>query len=78
MAGKKVKGRKRHIIVDTMGSLLAVHVHKANLNDNTSGIIVAMQAYSAYPGIERFCADAGHCGAFIEEVRSCLQHFLID
>ena len=31
--GKKTKGRKRHIVTDTMGNLLAVNVHKANKHD---------------------------------------------
>ena len=31
--GKKVKGRKRHIVVDTMGNLLAISVHAANIHD---------------------------------------------
>jgi len=32
-AGKKVKGRKRHILVDTRGHLLKVVVHSANIQD---------------------------------------------
>lgn len=32
--GKKIKGRKRHIITDTMGLLLAVVVHAANVHDS--------------------------------------------
>jgi putative transposase len=32
--GKKIKGRKRHIIVDTMGLLLAVVVHAANIHNS--------------------------------------------
>ena len=32
-AGKKVKGRKRHILVDTMGHLLKVIVHRADVQD---------------------------------------------
>ena len=32
-AGKKVKGRKRHIVVDTLGLLLAVVVHTADFQD---------------------------------------------
>src|SRR3984893_17213913 len=32
-AGKKVKGRKRHIVTDSDGSLLAVQVHAANIQD---------------------------------------------
>ncbi len=34
--GKKIKGRKRHIVVDTMGLLLAVVVTAANLDDGIS------------------------------------------
>jgi len=36
--GKKVKGRKRHIVVDTMRNLFAVSVHAANIHDTKSGI----------------------------------------
>ena len=35
---KKVKGRKRHIVVDIMGNLLSVVVHAANIHDTKSGI----------------------------------------
>ncbi|AXQ78390.1 hypothetical protein DDV21_004500 [Streptococcus chenjunshii] len=41
--GKKVKGKKRHIVVDTMGNLLVVVVHAANSHNTTSGILVARQ-----------------------------------
>lgn len=36
-AGKKVKGRKRHLIVDSMGLLLTAVVHSAGLQDNRGG-----------------------------------------
>ena len=42
--GKKVKGRKRHIVVDTMGNLLAISVHAANIHDTKSGITPATKA----------------------------------
>jgi len=38
--GKKVKGRKRHIVVDTLGLLLAVVVTAANLDDGTHASLV--------------------------------------
>jgi len=57
--GKKTKGRKRHIVVDVMGNLLAVHVHAANIHDTKSGIIPGMEAFKKYPTIEKFCGDAG-------------------
>jgi len=34
----KIKGRKRHIVVDAMGNLLAVTVHAANIHDTKSGL----------------------------------------
>jgi len=37
-AGKRVKGRKRHIVTDTIGSLLAVQVHPANIQDNHGAV----------------------------------------
>ena len=48
-AGKKVKGRKRHIVVDTMGNMLAVCVHGANTHDTKSGIKPAKKAFAKYP-----------------------------
>jgi len=66
--GKKVKGRKRHIVVDTVGNLLAVVVHAANTHDTVAGIQPAIQAFEAYPTIEKFCADAGYRGTFEVDV----------
>ena len=75
--GKKTKGRKRHIVVDTMGNLLAVTVHAANTHDTKSGVHPALQAYSAYPTIEGFCADAGYRGTFVDEINDFLE-FRVD
>ena len=72
MGGKKVKGRKRHIVSDTMGNLLAVYVHSANTHDTKAGIYTAIRAYDAYPGIEKFCGDEGYKGTFVIEVKDFL------
>jgi len=40
-----MKGRKRHIVVDIMGNLLAVIVHAANIHDTKAGINPARQAF---------------------------------
>ena len=68
MAEKKVKGRKRHIVVDTMGNLLAVSVHAANIHDTKSGINPAKKAYEKYPTIQRFCGDDGYRKSFEQAV----------
>ena len=39
-AGKKINGRKRHIVVDTMGLILAVVVHAANIQDYDGAVLV--------------------------------------
>ena len=67
-AGKKVKGRKRHIVVDIMGNLLAVVVHAANIHDTKSGIMSAAKALECYPTIKKFCADAGYRKTFEADV----------
>jgi putative transposase len=66
--GKKMNGRKRHIVVDTMGNLLAIDVHAANIHDTKSGINPAQQAFEKYPRIEKFCGDGGYRKSFEEDV----------
>ena len=67
---EKTKGRKRHIVVDTMGNLLAVVVHAANIHDTKAGIWAAKKAFETYPSIQRFCADAGYRKTFEQDVSS--------
>jgi len=59
---KKVKGRKRHIVVDILGNLLTVVVHAANDSDTTSGCQVLKQAAQKQTTIEAFSGDAGYRG----------------
>ena len=67
-AGKKIKGRKRHIVVDIMGNLLSVKVHAANIHDTKSGINSAKAAFVKYPTIQKFCGDEGYRKSFEEDV----------
>ena len=67
-AVKKIKGRKRHIVTDTMGNLLAVVVHAANIHDTKSGINPAKKAYGKYQTIQKFCGDDGYRKSFEEAV----------
>ena len=67
-AEKKTKGRKRHIVVDTMGNLLAISAHAANIHDTKSGINPAKKAYEKYRTIKKFCGDDGYRKSFEEDV----------
>jgi len=72
MVEKKVKCRKRHIVTDTMGNLLAVVVHAANIHDTKSGINPAKMAYEKYPTIQRFCGDDGYRKSLEQDVSTQL------
>ena len=71
-----MKGRKRHIITDTMGNLLAIKVHAANTHDTKAGIEPAKKAVKKYPTIKGFLADAGYRKTFIALVVSILGLFV--
>ena len=68
--GKKVKGRKRHIVVDILGNLLHVSVHAANLSDTKKAGEVLERTVEKYPTIEALSGDGGYRGTavnFVEE-----------
>ena len=70
--GKKIKGRKRHIVVDMMGNLLYVSVHAANIHNTIAGIVPAQGACLRYPRIGAFCGDKGYRETFEEYVQLIL------
>src|SRR4051812_9367044 len=59
-AGKKVKGRKRHIVVDRLGLLLAVVVHSAGIQDCRGAELVLHDIERRYPTLEVVWADGGY------------------
>ncbi|MGD9724818.1 MAG: IS5 family transposase [Nitrospiraceae bacterium] len=64
MPGKKVTGRKRHILVDTLGLLLNVAVHPASVQDRDGArLVLNRRTRRLFPFIERIFADAGYQGA---------------
>jgi transposase len=62
-AGKKVTGRKRHILVDTLGLLLSVAVHPADVQDRDgAALVLDKRTRALWPFILRIFADAGYQG----------------
>jgi len=61
-AGKKIKGKKRHILVDTQGLLMHAVVHAADIQDRDGGILVLASMFGLYPFIAKLFADAGYQG----------------
>ena len=58
--GKMIKGRSRHVAVDSLGSLLAVRVTAANRAERPEAGALMARAVEAHPTIESFTADAGY------------------
>src|ERR1035441_2437314 len=65
-AGKKIKGRKRHIAVDTQGNLLAAIVHSAGIQDRVAARAVLMRLFCRFDTITTVFADGGYTGTLIE------------
>ena len=61
-AGKKIKGKKRHILVDTQGLLLMAIVHAADVQDRDGGALLMASLFGLYPFLIKLYADAGYQG----------------
>jgi transposase len=65
-AGKKIVGRKRSIITDTLGLLLAVLVTAAGVQDSTAGQQLLTQAAVEHPNLRKVWVDGGYRKHFVE------------
>ena len=61
-AGKKIKGRKRHIVTDTEGSLLAGQVHTANIQDRDGAAPLLKHIGLLFPKLRHVFADSAYRG----------------
>jgi len=68
--GKKVNGRKRHILVDTLGLLIAVVVLPANIQDRDGGLILLEKIQNIFSRLKLIWADGAYRGEFIASVKS--------
>lgn len=76
-AGKKIKGRKRHIVVDTLGNLLEVAVHAANIQDRDGAKLVLNKlSADSLCRLEKLWADGGYRGKLVTWVRKHLDTVL--
>jgi transposase len=71
-AGKKVTGRKRHVVVDTIGLLVVVLVTAASVQDRDGGRLVLDKARIAMPSIVLVWADGGYAGRCVDFARRVL------
>ena len=65
-AGKKVKGRKRHILTDTLGLLVAAVVHTADIQDRDGAPDVLASIRASFPWLRHVFADGAYGGEKLE------------
>ena len=78
-AGKKIKGKKRHILVDTLGLLLDVIVHPADIQDRDGGALLLARLFGRWAFLEKLFADGGYAGPrFQAEARKAVAKLKVE
>ncbi len=70
-AGKKIKGRKRNIVTDTLGNMLEGVVHVADMQDRDGAPGLIERSCDAYPALIRLYADGGYSG---QKLKAAVAH----
>ena len=68
-AGKKISGRKRHLIVDTLGLILAITVHAADIQDRDGAKLVFEKLKGRFHRLRVIWADGGYAGKLVQWVK---------
>ena len=70
--GKKVSRCKRHVLVDTLGLVMAVVVHEADIQDRAGAVLLSAKVQNVFPHIQHVWADAGDTGKLIAAVKQVM------
>src|SRR5271167_2655491 len=65
-AGKLIKGKKRHILVDMQGLLLHAIVHSAGVQDRDGGIWLLATLFGQFPFLTKLFADSAYAGPIFD------------
>jgi transposase len=77
-AGKKVSGRKRHIVTDTAGLLVGVTVHEASIQDRDGVVPLLASIRSGFPWLRHVFADGAYAGAKLETALTALGQWTLE
>jgi transposase len=77
-AGKKVKGRKRHIITDTSGHLVGAQVHTADIQDRDGAPGVLASIRYLFPWLRHVFADGAYAGEKLETALAGLGQWTLE
>ena len=65
-AGKKVSGRKRHVLVDTEGRIVGCAIHEADVQDREGAKLVLASLKDKYPRLKVIWADGAYSGELVD------------
>ena len=77
-AGKKLKGRKRHILTDTEGFLVMALAHAADIQDRDGAPAVLGEAKGKFPWLRHVFADGGYAGAKLRRSLARIGDWTVD
>ncbi len=76
-AGKRIKGRKRHIVTDTTGLLVGLEVHSAGIQDRDGAPDVLRAVASRYPMLRHIFADGGYAGPKLRDALKAIGRWTV-
>ena len=77
-AGKKIKGRKRHILTDTIGLPVGMIVHPADVQDRDGAPDLLASVRSGFPWLRHVFADGGYAGDKLRNALANLGEWTIE
>ena len=77
-AGKKIKGRKRHLLTDTAGFLIAGIVHEASTQDRDGAAALFKLVRSAFPWLRHVFADGGYAGQKLKKALDSIGRWTVE
>ena len=77
-AGKKIKGRKRHILTDTEGNLAHAVIHTADIQDRDGAPLVRGEIISRFAWLRHVFADGGYAGDKLRDALTALGRWTIE
>jgi transposase len=76
-AGKRIKGRKRHIVTDTTGLLVGLEVHCAGIQDRDGAPDVLKSVAARYPMLRHVFADGGYAGPKLRDALKAIGRWTV-
>ena len=76
-AGKRIKGRKRHIVTDTTGLLVGLEVHSAGIQDRDGASDVLKKVAARYPFLRHVFADGGYAGPKLRDALKAIGRWTV-